>query len=132
MSRRVLVGGAFAAVLLLLAAAVSLPLWAHPMRSEDAIVLARAQPGLGALEVTDVFFDVSLDGQVSDRRGTVVYRRPGPSLRAGSLSLALPQAFWVVEMQTPGRACTTATVVIDARNRDVLTARRTSVTCRRV
>ena|SRR5205814_283180 len=132
MAVRVLVASAFAAVLLLLVAAVSLPAWAHPMKSEDAVALARAQPGLAALEVSDVFFDLSVDGRVLDRRGTVVYRRSGPSLRAGPLTLGLPQAFWIVEMQSAGRNCANATVVIDAATRNVLAARRQSLTCRRL
>jgi hypothetical protein len=116
----------------LLVAAVSLPAWAHPMRSEDAIVVARAQPGLAALEVTDVFFDVSLDGRVADRKGTIVYRRPGPSLQAGPLTLGVPQAFWVVEMQSPGRRCTTATVVIDAATQKVVASKRQALNCRQL
>jgi hypothetical protein len=134
MGVRVLIGGAFAAVLLLLGAAVSLPVWAHPMNSDDAIVIAHAQPGLGSLAVTDVYFNVSLDGRVADRHGTIVYRRPGTSVRAGPVSLALqlPQAFWVVEMRNPSRPCSTATVVIDAGSRTVLAARRQSLPCRQL
>ena len=87
MAARVLVGGAFAAVLVLLLAAVTLPAWAHPMGSDDAISIARAQPGLGSLEVGDVSFDLSVDGRVLDRRGTVVFQRPGPTLEAGPVTL---------------------------------------------
>ena len=131
MAARVLVGGAFAAVLLLLVAAVSLPIWIHPMRSEEAVALARAQPGLAALEVTDVFFAVSVDSRVADRHGVIVYKRPGPMLQAGPLTVASPQAFWIVEMQSPGRSCSSAIVVIDATSRGVLASKRQSVSCRR-
>jgi hypothetical protein len=131
MAARVLVGGAFAAVVLLLAAIVSLPLWIHPMQSDEAVALARAQPGLAALEVTDVFLSVSVDGRVADRRGITVYKRPDPSLRAGPLTVAAPHAFWVVEMQSASQPCASATVVIDALNRNVLASRRPSASCRR-
>jgi hypothetical protein len=102
------------------------------MSSDDAIVLAHSQPGLSSLAVSDVFFDVSVDGRVADRHGTIVYRRPGPSVQAGPVSLALPQAFWVVEMRNPSRPCSTATVVIDAGSRTVLSARRQSLPCRQM
>ena len=132
MARRLLIGSGFAAVLLLLVAAVSLPAWAHPMSADEAVAIARAQPGLNGLEVSDASLSVTVDGRVFDRRGTLVYRRPGPSIEAGPVALGLPQAYWVVQMQTAGRACTTATVVIDAGSRKVVATRRQSFPCRRV
>lgn len=129
MIRPVAIGAAFAAVLLVLLAAVTLPVWLHPVNEDQARELAHKQPGLASYSITQTRLVVSLDGRVRDGNGFVLYTAPGPKLEVGGVSAAPPAAYWIVNLQAPQRRCAGATVVVDAGSHDVVLVARHSRRC---
>jgi hypothetical protein len=120
MARRLAIGGAFVAVLALLAIVVSLPAWLHPVNEDQARSLALRQPGFAGYHVSDIRLEVTIDGQVRDRNGLIVYTSPGPRVELAGAAAAPPAAFWLVHLESPAHPCSLGLVVIDARSRAVV------------
>jgi hypothetical protein len=128
--KRLLIGGAFAAVVLVLVAAVTLPLWVHPLNEDQARALALSQSGLGRYKISAAHLQVTFDGRVSDSHGQLLYTVPGQRVVIGGQAWGQPAAFWVVELQSRTRpACMTARVVIDAGSHKVVLVSRRFLPC---
>jgi hypothetical protein len=119
-ARRLAIGAAFLAVLVLLGAVVTLPVWVHPVNEDEARALALRQPGFPGYHVSDVRLEITVDGRVRDTNGFVVYTLPGPRLELAGASAAPPAAFWLVHLESAAHPCSIGLVVIDARSHQVV------------